>query len=76
MAYIKLRDRYPKLKNLDGGGSQRELAALLGISQSHLCNVLNGKKRPSFPLAIRMAEVLKVPMKHLVHKDENNENKN
>lgn len=44
------------------GVNQRELAKCLGISESHLSNILGGHKRASLRLALRIAEFTNVPV--------------
>lgn len=40
--------------------SQRELAEKCGIAQSTLCDIEQGRTNPSLPVAIKIAQVLKV----------------
>lgn len=40
--------------------SQRELAEKCGITQSHLCDIEQGRNNPSLPVAIKIAQALKV----------------
>ena len=44
------------------GTSQLALAKALGISQSHLCNVLRGNRRASLGLALQIAKLTNVPI--------------
>lgn len=44
------------------GVTQRELAKCLGISESHLCNVLGGKKGVSLRLARSISDLTNVPI--------------
>lgn len=45
--------------------SQQELAKVLGISQSHLCNVLRGNRKPSLDLAFQIARLTNVPVESI-----------
>lgn len=47
------------------GRSQRSLARELGISPAHLCNVLKGKRMPSFALAVRLAKMMRRPVERI-----------
>ena len=42
------------------GISQKELAEKVGISQSFLCDIEQGRSKPSIDVAIKLARVLKV----------------
>ena len=42
------------------GISQKELADACGITQSHLCDIEQGRNKPSIDVAVRIAKVLKV----------------
>lgn len=42
------------------GMSQKELAEACGITQSHLCDIEQGRNKPSLPLAVKIAQVLDV----------------
>ena len=42
------------------GLSQKELAEKSGITQSFLCDIEQGRTKPSFDVAIKLAKVLKV----------------
>lgn len=42
------------------GISQKELAELCGIAQSTLCDIEQGRSKPSLPVAIKIANVLNV----------------
>lgn len=42
------------------GISQKELADACGITQSHLCDIEQGRKKPSIDVAVRIARALKV----------------
>lgn len=44
------------------GTSQGDTAKLLQMSQSHLCNILRGNRKPSLDLAARISRTLNVPM--------------
>ena len=42
------------------GLSQKELAEKSGITQSFLCDIEQGRSKPSIDVAIKLAKVLKV----------------
>ena len=42
------------------GLSQKELAEKIGITQSFLCDIEQGRSKPSIDVAIKLARVLKV----------------
>lgn len=42
--------------------NQGELAKCLAISQSHLCNIIKGNKRPGFLLALKISQLTNVPI--------------
>lgn len=44
------------------GTSRRQLAKVLSISESHLCNVLTRKRPPSYDLAHAISELTNVPI--------------
>lgn len=44
------------------GLSQRELAAKADISRNYLCDIEKGRRNPSGPVAIRIAEILSFDM--------------
>lgn len=44
------------------GTNQTELARLVGIDQSHLCNILRKSRRCSLPVALKLARVTNVPI--------------
>lgn len=48
------------------GTTQPELAKVLGISQSHLCNVLRGNRRASGELALQIANLTNVPVETIL----------
>lgn len=54
----KLNNIREKRKQL--GMSQKELADRCDITQSTLCDIEQGRSKPSLPVAIKMAKVLKV----------------
>jgi DNA-binding XRE family transcriptional regulator len=47
-------------------GGQKKAAAIIGTPQSHLCNILKGKRVPSLPLAIHICRVSGAPIESLV----------
>jgi len=44
------------------GTNQGALAKLCGISRSHLCNILGGKRRASLDVVLRLAKTTNVPI--------------
>ena len=52
---MNIRDRREEL-----GLSQKELAEKSGITQSFLCDIEQGRSKPSIDVAIKLARVLKV----------------
>ena len=42
------------------GISQKDLAERCGITQSHLCDIEQGRNKPSLPVAVKIAQVLDV----------------
>ena len=44
----------------ESGLSQKELAEKSGITQSFLCDIEQGRSKPSIDVAIKLAKVLKV----------------
>ena len=52
---MNIRDRREEL-----GLSQKELAENSGITQSFLCDIEQGRSKPSIDVAIKLANVLKV----------------
>lgn len=49
-----------KEKREELGMSQKELAEKSGITQSFLCDIEQGRSKPSIDVAIKLAKVLKV----------------
>ena len=47
-------------KREEVGLSQKELAEKSGITQSFLCDIEQGRSKPSIDVAIKLAKVLKV----------------
>ena len=52
---MKIRERREQL-----GISQKELAEKAGISQSFLCDIEQGRCKPSIDTAVKLAQVLDV----------------
>ena len=52
---LNIRERREQL-----GISQKELAEKCGITQSHLCDIEQGRNKPSLPVAVKIAQVLDV----------------
>jgi transcriptional regulator with XRE-family HTH domain len=48
--------------------TQRALARALGISPSHLCDMLAGRRQPSLTVAVRIEQMTGVPIAALVRK--------
>jgi len=48
------------------GTNQRDLAKVLGISESHLCNILRKNRNASAGLALRMSQLTNVPIETLI----------
>lgn len=42
------------------GISQKELAERCGITQSHLCDIEQGRNKPSIDVAVKIAKVLNI----------------
>lgn len=42
--------------------NQADVAAEVGISESHMSNIVNGARKPSYDVAVRLAQVTNVPM--------------
>ena len=42
------------------GVSQKELAERCGITQSHLCDIEQGRNKPSIDVAVKIAKVLNI----------------
>lgn len=55
-----------KIYRLRAGISQSDLARLIGISQSHLCNVENGRLSPSLRLLLSLRKILGCSIDELV----------
>ena len=49
-----------RVKREELGLSQKELAEKSGITQSFLCDIEQGRSKPSIDVAIKLAKVLKV----------------
>ena len=52
---MKIKDRREQL-----GISQKELAEAVGIAQSTMCDIEQGRCKPSFDVSIRIADKLKL----------------
>lgn len=52
---MNIRERREQL-----GISQKELAERCGMTQSHLCDIEQGRSKPSLPVAVKIAQVLDV----------------
>ena len=64
MSHRRIRRPYPTIAAWMNatGTNQQDLAKLLGISQSHLCNIIRGNRRASLDLALLIARVTNVPV--------------
>lgn len=58
MAVANVYNRDLKIKIMDSGKSQRELAALVGIPESHLSMAIHGRYNLTVEQQQRVAEVL------------------
>jgi transcriptional regulator with XRE-family HTH domain len=67
MSHRRTKRAYPTLQAwMDATNtSQPELAKVLGISQSHLCNVLRGNRRASLNLTLKLAHLTNVPIESI-----------
>lgn len=59
----KLREKH--------GLSYRQLAAQLGVDNSHLANIESGRRNPSPDLIILIADFFNVPLDELMRDDRN-----
>lgn len=64
MAYRRTKRPFPTVEAWQDatGTSQQELAKLLGMSQSHLCNIIRGNRKASLGLALRISKLTNVPV--------------
>ena len=69
MSYRRSKRAYPTVHAwMDATGtSQLELAKLLNISQSHLCNILRGNRRASLRLTLAIAHLTNVPIETIAN---------
>jgi antitoxin component HigA of HigAB toxin-antitoxin module len=67
MAYRRPKRAYPTVPAwlAETGTAQQDLAKVLGISQSHMSNVLSGKRRCSLRLALRLSKLTNVPVENI-----------
>jgi transcriptional regulator with XRE-family HTH domain len=63
-----MKRHYPNLAAyLDENGiTQAEFAARMGIGQAAVSRILNGSRRPSLPLALRIAAEANIPIESLM----------
>jgi DNA-binding XRE family transcriptional regulator len=47
------------------GTRQADLAVDLGISETHMSNIVNGKRTPSYALAIAISRLTNVPVEFI-----------
>ena len=68
-----IRRTYPDLRRYLAatGQTQAELAARLGLSQAFISKLLRGLIQPSLDEALRIADVVGVPVESLVARDRN-----
>lgn len=68
MAYRRSKRAFPTVQAwlAATGTSQQDLAKCLGISQSHLSNILGGNRRASAPLALAISQMTNVPIETLI----------
>lgn len=59
-AFASLREFFDQT-----GMRQEDIAFDLGISPAHLSNIMNGKRTPSFGLALRLSEITNVPIQSI-----------
>lgn len=64
MAPKRFKRAYPTIQAWldDTGTRQQDLAKVLGISQSHMCNIVRGNRRASLNLALMIAKITNVPI--------------
>jgi len=64
MNYRRTKRAFPSVEAWQDatGTSQGDLAKLLKISRSHLCNILGGKRRASLDVVLKLAETTNVPI--------------
>ena len=55
--YGPMKPNHPLSKWIEGRMPDFEFARLAGISKSHLSLILNGKRRPSLELAIKIEKI-------------------
>jgi len=61
----KVGNRIRKLRK-ETGLTQEDLADKVNVTPQHLCYIENGRRRPSLPLARRLARVLKTNLGKLL----------
>ena len=64
MHYRRTKRAFPSVEAWQDatGTDQQTLAKLVGISRSHLCNILGGKRRASLDVTLRLAKTTNVPI--------------
>lgn len=55
-----------KIRRLNAEITQHELSRMIGVSQSHLCNVENGRLSPSLSLLLSLRRILGCSIDELV----------
>lgn len=58
---MELGETLKQIRLSDGKFNQKSFAKLIGSSQSHLCSVENGKRKPSIDLIEEYVKRFKVP---------------
>lgn len=68
MAYRRTKRAFPTIQAWQDAHnvSQQDLAKSLGISQSHLCNIVRGNRRASAKLALELAKLTNVPIESII----------
>lgn len=51
-----------KKKREERGLSQNKLSKILGISQPYMNQIESGARNPTFPLMIKICEILEIPL--------------
>lgn len=60
-SYRTLREYFERT-----GTQQQELAAQVGVSSAYINQILNGVRRPSLAVAVRLAGVARIPISSLL----------
>lgn len=54
----------------EDGRSQKWLSEKASISMTSLSQIINGKRLPTLPVALRIAKAIKVPVEEIWHEKE------